>query len=56
MKNSNWVYGALIGWILAVALNAMPFSSASIYKAAIKECEKSLPRDKHCIVIGVEAK
>lgn len=31
----------------------LPFSNVAKYNAAIKECEKTLPRDQHCKVIGV---
>jgi hypothetical protein len=46
--------GALAGWFIAVMLNSLPSSDASKYRAAIAECEKSLPRDQHCLVIGVK--
>ena len=31
----------------------LSFSNVPKYNSAIKECEKSLPRDQHCKVIGV---
>lgn len=52
----DWTYGIVCGWLLAIAVNSLPFADAAIYRKTLGECEKSLPRDKHCIVIGVEAK
>lgn len=46
--------GALAGWFVAGMLNSLPLSDASKYRAAIAECEKSLPRDQNCKVIGVK--
>lgn len=46
-----------LGFILATVVIGvvanLPFSTVTKYNTAIKECEKSLPRDKHCKVIGV---
>jgi hypothetical protein len=38
--------------VLGIVAN-LPFSSVTKYDKAIKECEKTLPRDQHCKVIGV---
>lgn len=46
--------GVALGFLLAVFLNATPYSDAAKYRAAIKECEKSLPRDQRCVVIGIK--
>ena len=46
-------YGILFGFMIFSILNRMPFSDAYKYRAAIQECEKSLPRDQHCRVVGV---
>jgi hypothetical protein len=45
--------GILIGFVIAGILNSLPIADAYKHRAAIAECEKSLPRDKHCKVIGV---
>jgi hypothetical protein len=46
-------WGTLFGLFLASLLNTLPFSDAEQYRRAIKECERTLPRDQHCRVIGV---
>ncbi len=46
--------GGVIGFLLSVAMSHLPFAYAAKYRAAIEECEKSLPRDQHCIVVGVK--
>lgn len=38
--------------VIGVIAN-LPFSNVTKYDNAIKECEKALPRDQHCKVIGV---
>lgn len=45
--------GILVGVFAMIFLNAGPWSDASKYKEAIKNCEKSLPRDRNCNVVGV---
>jgi hypothetical protein len=45
--------GMLFGWMIAMILIAAPFSDTSKYRAALKECEQTLPRDQHCKVVGV---
>ena len=46
-----------IGFVVAILIIGvianLPFSNVTKYNDAIKECEKSLPRDKHCKVIRV---
>jgi hypothetical protein len=51
VKCSLW--GLFIGMFIAALLNTLPFSDAEQYRRAIKECERTLPRDQHCVVIGV---
>jgi hypothetical protein len=54
MKNAgDFGLGFMCGWVLFVALNSMPFTDSTKYKGALAVCEKSLPRDKHCEVIGI---
>jgi hypothetical protein len=48
--------GILMGFLIGAMLNTLPFSDAERYRRAIKECEKTLPRDQHCVVIGVPGK
>jgi hypothetical protein len=50
---SDFTAGLIIGVVLCMWLNAAPFSDATLYRDAIKACEKELPRDQHCKVIGV---
>lgn len=45
--------GFLLGIILCGVLVNLPNSALKKYEKAIEECEKSLPRDQHCKVIGV---
>lgn len=56
MKDTThpFLIGAVLGFMLAAALNTLPFADAAKYRAAIKECEKSIPRDQHCTVIGIK--
>jgi hypothetical protein len=49
----DFFWAAFLGFIVAVWLVNSPWSDNAKYREAIKECEKSLPRDKHCKVIGV---
>ena len=49
----TYVEGALIGFIMALWLALAPWSDNAKYRTAIKECERTLPRDQHCKVIGV---
>ena len=46
-------FGLIFGIFLFAMINGMPFTDASKYKEAIRQCEKSLPRDEHCVVIGI---
>jgi capsular polysaccharide biosynthesis protein len=43
----NIVLAFLLGIVVSVGM------VSSQYHDAIKECEKALPRDKHCKIIGV---
>ena len=42
-----------MGIVVSGAILNLPNSPINKYEDAIKECEKSLPRDKHCKIIGV---
>lgn len=55
MKSDNMKVstGILIGFALAAVVNTTPWSDAEIYRRAIRDCEKQLPRDQTCIVVGV---
>lgn len=53
MTKDNFACIAL-GFFLCAILNTMPFADAEKYRQAIKHCEKSLPRDQNCVVIGVQ--
>ncbi len=52
-KNNPMLSGICIGFMVAILLNALPFSDAAQYKKAIKECQKELPKHQTCKVIGV---
>lgn len=47
------VVGFVLGLLVSILLYIVPAAGLSKYKKAIEECEKSLPRDQHCKVIGV---
>lgn len=46
-------YCIVVGFLFCAILNAMPFADAEKYRKTVRECEKSLPRDQHCKVVGV---
>lgn len=50
-KDNLWCI--VLGFMIFSILNSMPFADATKYRDAVQECEKSLPRDQHCVVIGV---
>ena len=52
MTKEHW-YSVVAGFFIFSILNTMPFADAEKYRQAIKQCEKSLPRDQQCKVIGV---
>ncbi len=52
-KNNPLLSGLCIGFMIGLLLNALPFSDASQFKKAIKDCEKNLPRTQTCKVVGV---
>lgn len=51
LKTGFWAF--FCGLIVASLLNTMPFADAEKARRAIKECERTLPRDQYCKVIGV---
>ena len=46
-------YCVLLGFFIYAILNTMPFADAEKYRRAKEQCEKTLPRDQHCKVVGV---
>jgi len=51
----QFLTGILAGWaIAAVLVILVPGSYNELARNAIAECEKNLPRDQHCTVIGVK--
>lgn len=44
---------AVLTLIGVLVLESSQYSDGSKYRAAMAECERTLPRDKHCHVIGV---
>jgi hypothetical protein len=51
MRDVLW--SMLMGFMIAVWCFNSPWSDNTKYREAVHECEKSLPRDQHCKVIGV---
>lgn len=50
-KDNMWCI--VLGFMIFSILSTMPWADAEKYRQAIQHCEKSLPRDQHCVVIGV---
>lgn len=50
---NDFALGFVFATVVIGVMANLPFSNVTKYDNAIKECEKSLPRDKHCKVIGV---
>lgn len=49
--------GVVIGFVLCAAVASLPGSKINIYDRAKEQCERSLPRDQHCVIVAVpEAK
>lgn len=46
-------FGFFVGFIIPVIIVSLPSSDVSLYRKAIEECERTLPRDQHCRVVGV---
>lgn len=51
--SKDFFAGSLIGFVVMLWLVSSPWSDNAKYRNAIKECEKTLPRDQQCKVIGV---
>lgn len=49
----DYGYAIVAGFFLCAILNTMPFADAEKYRRAKSECEKTLPRNQHCTVIGI---
>lgn len=45
--------GLLIGGLIVMIISSLPFSDAARYRKAIDDCERVLPRNVHCKVVGV---
>jgi hypothetical protein len=39
--------------ILMAVIDLSPKSHKNIVETALKECEKSLPRDQHCVIVAL---
>jgi hypothetical protein len=46
-------YAMVAGFMIFAILNTMPFADAEKYRRAKETCEKTLPRNQQCKVIGV---
>jgi len=51
MKDFWW--GIFLGLVISVWCLNHPWSDNTKYRKAIQECERTLPRDQNCKVIGV---
>ena len=53
-KHMFWV-GVFVGIAFVVLLNVLPWSYLAKAKAAVRECESTLPRNEECIITAVPA-
>jgi hypothetical protein len=53
MEKSELFAGMTIGGLIVLIITALPFSDAARYRKAIDECERTLPRNVQCKVVGV---
>ena len=51
--NGGFIFGCIFGVIIMVLVNTFPFTDSAKYRDAIRECEKTLPRNEHCVVVGL---
>lgn len=50
----QFIFGLLFGIFgMAAAVDISPNSYYNVVNTALKECEKSLPRDQHCKIIAL---
>ena len=45
--------GMIAVFIIVALIDTSPKSYKNIVENAIKECEKSLPRDQHCVIVAL---
>lgn len=50
---SDIFYAIGLGLLIGIMLNALPWSDAEQYRRAKRECEKTLPRNQQCKIVGV---
>jgi hypothetical protein len=50
----QFIFGLLFGvFSVAALMDISPNSYSNIVNTALKECEKSLPRDQHCKIVAI---
>ena len=50
----EFLAGILVGIIIAAALSELgPTSYYNVVTNAKESCEKSLPRDEHCVIVAI---
>jgi len=52
----EFLLGVVLGLLISGAMRGLPNSTDALYRKAIEQCERSIPRDKHCVITGIEAK
>jgi hypothetical protein len=52
---SGFGIGLIVGVVIVVLLNALPWSYLAMAKAAVRDCESALPRNEKCIITAVPA-
>ena len=52
---SGFGIGLIVGVVIVVLLNALPWSYLAKAKAAVRECESVLLRNEECIITAVPA-
>lgn len=53
MISSDHIIGFVFGVLLTVIVANLPFSKLYKYNSAIKDCERNLPRELHCIITAI---
>jgi hypothetical protein len=47
--------GVIVGVMIVVLLNVLPWSYLAKAKVAVQECESTLPRNEECVITAVPA-
>lgn len=53
LMGASCIFGVLLGFLIATALNIGHITIAHEAKYMIEQCEAELPRNEHCVIIAV---